>query len=470
MKVALVRPSYHTHIVSPPLGMGYVASALNHAGHEARIIDGLNQDLNDGRIIEKVQEFGAQLAGIYCMSAYFLRAVELTQKLHAAGIRVMMGGTQPTFLPEFTMQKSGVDFIVSGEAEETVVELASALEKGIEVEGIPGVYTGPGKKFFPRDKVVDLDKIPFPDWEQIDPRTYKKAPHGGLIRHFPYAPITSTRGCPYRCTFCASPKFSQKQITFRSPENVVAEIELLADKYGVKEIHFEDDNFTLKRSHAEGVCRLLIEKNIKVVWACPNGVRADKVDLELLRLMKKAGCYYLAFGIESGNQKILDTVIKDTTLEKIETAVRLADQVGIMTQGFFIFGLPGETEQTIEQTIEFAKRIPLTRAQFLVLDVMPGTALWDELRFDEKVDWTKNSYHEITWTPPTVKRESLEQAAPRAFKAFYFRPRQAWSILKYMRPEQIPFIIQRVLDYGLLKLPGKKTGTALPAQALNDSP
>jgi len=430
--------------------MGYVSSYLKSRGHETKIIDGLNLGLNNDQILQECKNFGAKLVGVYVLSAFFLDAIDLINKLHNNEMRVVLGGTQPTFMPKYTMDKTNADFLVMGEAETTMADLADALDKNISCDTIPGLITRTNLNPAERPFTDNLDEFPFPDWEQIDPTKYKKAPHGGFIKNYPYAPIVSTRGCPYRCTFCASPKLSQRKIRFRSPENVVAEIKLLKEKFGIKEIHFEDDNLTLKRDHAKKICELLIEQNIKVNWACPNGIRADKLDDELAALMKKAGCYYVAFGIESGNQEILNNVKKDTTLEKIEQGVRIANKAGIMTQGFFIFGLPGETEQTIENTIQFAKKIPLTRAQFLLLDVMPGTELWDTMDYEAKKDWGVKSYHEVTWVPPTVSLEALKNAVPRAFKQFYLRPKQFFSIVRFIRPQQLPFLFKRLLAYKIL--------------------
>ena len=451
MKVCIIRPNYQSHIVAPPLGMGYVSSYLKSRGHTTKIVDGLNLELSNDQIVHECITFGAGLVGVYILSAFFLDAIDLIQKLHAQGIKVVLGGTQPTFMPKYTMDNTHADFLVVGEAETTMADLADALDNGGDGNNIPGVVTKNGIKTKERPFIENLDEFPFPDWEQIDPRRYKKAPHGGFIKHFPYAPIVSTRGCPFRCTFCASPKLSKRSIRYRSPENVVQEIILLKEKFGIKEVHFEDDNFTLKRNHAKRVCELLIEKNVKVSWACPNGIRADKLDDELAALMKKAGCYYVAFGIESGNQEILDNIKKDTTLEKIEQGVKIANKAGIMTQGFFIFGLPGETEQTIENTIQFAKKIPLTRAQFLLLDVMPGTELWDTMDYEKKKNWNTKSYHEITWVPPTITEKSLKNAVPKAFKAFYFRPKQFFSMLRFIRPQQLFFLIKRLKSYGIIK-------------------
>ena len=253
------------------------------------------------------------------------------------------------------------------------------------------------------------------------------------------------------CSFCASPKIWGKKIRYRSPKNVLDEVELLINNFGVKEIHMEDDNLTLKREHAEQFCNGLIERKIKISWATPNGIRADKVDKELLQLMKRAGCYYVVFGVESGNQSILNNIHKHETLEDIEKAIKLAHEVGLMTQGFFIFGLPGETKQTIRNSINFAKKVPLDRAQFLLLDLIPGSELWDEHSHEIEYDYTKQSYHDTTWIPPTVSREDLLQVQPLAFKQFFFRPRPIWSLIKHLEPTQIGFILKRLKDFRIFK-------------------
>jgi radical SAM superfamily enzyme YgiQ (UPF0313 family) len=285
----------------------------------------------------------------------------------------------------------------------------------------------------------------------MDPRQYQKAPHGALIKNFPVAPLTTTRGCPYECKFCVSPKFWRRQIRFRTPENEIAENEYLLRYFGVKEIHFQDDNLTLKRDHIEKICNLIIEKNIKISWATPNGIRADKVDEPLLRLMKKAGCYYVVFGVESGNQQILDNIKKHETLEDIEKAIQIATKVGMMTQGFFILGLPEETEQTIKNSIEFAKRVPLDRAQFLLLDLLPGSELWEEHKHEIEIDYKRRSYQDITWVPNTIKAETLKDWQPRAFKQFFFRPRPLFSLIRYFKPAQIKYVLNRLKDFRIIK-------------------
>lgn len=437
MIVALARPNYKTHLITPPLGIGYLSAYLKKKGIEAKIIDGLNLNLTNEEIVRKCR--GADVVGVSILSYYFLIAADLCRKLKKAGKVVVIGGPHVSALPRLSLRETKADHAVVGEGEKALLKIVRAVQAG---KKLPKIIEEPF--------VGNLSSLPFPDWKQMDPRTYQKAPHGGVVKHFPVAPIITTRGCPYECKFCASPFLWKRKIRFRQPEEVVEEIKYLVENYGVKEIHFEDDNFTLKREHAEAVCKLIIKNGIKIAWGLPNGIRVDKVDLRLLKLMKKSGCYFVAFGIESADEKILAQVAKHSNLAMIEKAVKMAHQVGLVTQGFFIFGLPLETDQSITKSINFARQIPLDKAQFLMLDVIPGSALWKELDFGRKVDWKLDSFHEISWCPPTVSSGVLASAQSRAFRAFFLRPRQMFAIIKLFKLSQIRYAVRRVLDFGIL--------------------
>ncbi len=448
MQVALARPNYYTHLITPPLGVGSLSAYLRARGVECRLVDGLRDRLDADALARACE--GADIVGLTCLSDFFPETIEAARALKAAGAVVVIGGPHASALPQETLEQTGADYVVVGEGEQTLAELVDYVRGGARGEPPAGVVAAAGGAFQPRPLLDDLDALPFPDWEQMDPRTYPRAPHGALIKQFPVAPVASTRGCPFACSFCASPKLWGRRIRFRSPARVVDEIEWLVRDFGVREIHFEDDNLTLKREHAEGVCREILRRGLDISWATPNGVRVDAVTPDLLRLMRESGCYYIAFGIESGDEEILRRIRKNTDLSRIEQAVRWAHEAGMITQGFFIFGLPGETAETIEKTIEFAKRLPLDRGQFLLLDLLPGSELWDELRGQADIDWTRRSYQELKWTPDTVDAETLRRAPGRAFRRFFFRPRPLWSLLRFFRPSQLPFVWQRIKDFGIL--------------------
>ncbi len=444
MKIGLLRPKYKTHLITPPLGLGYVSSYLKSRGWQTKIVDGLNLGLDNDELVRRVSD--CDIVGITCLSAFYLEVADLSRKLKKNNKIVVLGGVHPSILPEQSLKDSQADYVVVGEGEITFDELLVSLEKGEKPE-LPGIYYLGQKNFRPRELLPELDALPFPDWEGMDPRNYQKAPHGALIKNFPVAPVVTTRGCPYACKFCASPSFWGQRLRARSPKKVVEEIEYLVRDFGVREIHFEDDNLTLRREHVRAICNLILEKNIKISWATPNGIRADQVDAEILALMKKAGCYYVVFGIESGNQVILENINKKETLSDIEKAVKLAHGLGMLTQGFFIFGLPGETEATIKNSIEFAKKIPLDRAQFLILDLLPGSALWQEHKEEYAPDYRKESYHEPTWVPSSVSAEILKKWQPIAFRSFFFRPGPLFSLVRFFRFSQLRHIFNRLRDF-----------------------
>jgi len=439
MLVVLTRPNYPTHLITPPLGLGYLSSYLKSKKIETQIIDGLNLGLSNRELAARCQQ--AEVVGISILSFYLLAAADLVKRLKKMGKIVVIGGPQVTALPTLSLKMTGADYAVVGEGELALAALVKALKKARS-----------RTKIWRRPFIKNLSDLPFPDWLQIDPRNYQKAPHGGVVKNFPVAPIMTTRGCSYECHFCASPKLWQRQIRYRQPAEVIKEVKYLVKDFGVKEIHIEDDNFTLKKEHVEDFCRRLIREKIRISWATPNGIRADKVDLPLLRLMKKAGCYFVAFGIESGSEEILAAMAKHSNLQSIKKAVSLAHQVGLITQGFFIFGLPGETEQTITKTINFAKSLPLDKAQFLYLDVIPGSQLWQDLKFARLVNWNLDSFHQVSWQPPTVDKLVLAQAQSRAFREFFLRPRQLLMMLKLIKPSQWKYVIKRIRDFDILNL------------------
>lgn len=439
LKISLVRPNYHSHLITPPLGLGYLSSYLKSQGHRARVIDGLNLNLNNKKIAALC--YDADLVGISILSAYLSESIDLIRILKANKKKVVIGGPHVTALGHEALCQTEADFAICFEGELSLTSLAENIANNKKNERLSQAGF-----------IDNLDLLPFPDWKEISPRFYQKAPHGGLIKKFPAAPIVTTRGCPYECAFCASPKLWERKIRFRSPENTVEEIEYLVKSFGVKEIHFEDDNLTLKKEHVIRICELLIAKNLKISWATPNGVRADKLDREILKLMKRSGCYFTAFGIESASQRILGNIKKSIELESISKAISIANKEGIITQGFFIFGLPGETKETMRETINFAKKSGLRRAQFLLLDVLPGSGLWEKLKSSRCTQLTEaKSYQDVTWIPEGLKKEDLLRAQSQAFREFFFRPRQLYTLLKHFKPGQISFVLRRVSDFRMFK-------------------
>ena len=289
-----------------------------------------------------------------------------------------------------------------------------------------------------------------PAWDLMPPKEYPPAPHGAVVKRFPVAPIVTTRGCPFNCAFCASKCIWHRKLRFRSAKNLVDEIELLVNEYGVRELHFEDDNFTANREHALSICNEITKRKLDITWACPNGVRIDELDQELLIRMRESGCYLLAFGLESGSQMILDGVNKKLDINMVQEVIRMVKDVGITTWGFFIIGLPGETKQTARETIEFAKRMPLDRAQFCMFTPLPGSDAYDEWVKREKIEdfeWEKFNFYSVVYESDSLQKKDLAELQRKAFREFYFRPKILFNLVKNIKPQQIRWLLRRMLAY-----------------------
>lgn len=301
--------------------------------------------------------------------------------------------------------------------------------------------------------IEDLDSLDFPDWELINPNTYPHAPHGTFTKALPAAPIITSRGCPYTCTYCGVKSNAGNNLRKRSYENIISEIELLINNYGVKEIHIEDDNFTFDRQRVVDFCNMLLDKDLKIYWSCPNGVRLDTLDKELLLLMERSGCYSFAVGVESGSPKILKDMHRHITVEKMKEKINLiAKNTNIKMTGFVMAGYPTETLDDIKETIRFVNSLPLDRVQYSNFLPLPGTRIFDELLQKKEIslntlDWDGFQDNSIIYSPPGITKKQLQKIIKKAFCRFYFRPRIIFSLLKEIHSfNQFKFVFSRVID------------------------
>lgn len=451
MKVVLIIPNSDAPIVTPSLGVGYLASAVRQHGHEAAILDLAKNRINASKGVRLLAEMKPDVIGISILSSAYGEARELVRGARQVlpNTPVVVGGAHVTALPEDSLKDLDVDLGVRGEAEQVLPALVDQLAAGKDPAGsIPSICRLRDGKVVCSERagfVKDLDSLPFPAWDLMDPRTYSGLPHL-LHRKSPVAPVMTSRGCPFDCTFCASTTLWGKGWRTRSAQNVVDEIELLVRDYGVKEIHIEDDNFTLKKSHAAAICEEIIRRRLDIVWCTPNGVRIDTLDKEMVELMKRSGCYGLGFGIESGSQQVLDLNHKRLDLGKVASVVDMVRRHGIETDGFFILGLPGETVDTMRETLSFALRLPLDRANFSLLAPLPGSDIFEKYvrgNAGRKID-----YEVFTYFKPfplgKLDAATLKRWQRRSAFRFYARPRQIWNLLRHNSPRQIAEMLKAI--------------------------
>jgi len=365
----------------PSLGVGYLASSLEQDGHEVHIIDAHVENLSWGRLRERLKKISPSVVGFSFTTENRFEAFRLIEQVKKAFPQVITIAGGPHVTPTAIDSLENIpslDLVVRGEGEATMAELAHYLEKGkdySEVLGLSYRRNGEVRNNPPRPFIEDLDSLPFPAWHLMPWDKYNfiiEVPGKGKVKH---ANIMTSRGCPFSCNFCATQNSWGRKFRARSPENILQEIKLLVANYGVRGIWFFDDAFTPNRQRVWDICEALIEAKLNLSWFCE--VRVDTVDKELLQKMKEAGCYCVAFGVESGSQRILDQVIgKKISLQQVKDVTQWCNELGIKTNPFFIFSHPEETEEDIEQTMKMMRSWPPNSDISLsLLHIYPGTRL-----------------------------------------------------------------------------------------------
>ena len=468
MKVLLVVPTIgreSTINAVPPLGLGYLSTALKSKGIDTEIVDCPNEGLDLNKFLDRIKGLRPDVVGFQTFSSgvYNInKSIKMIKDMDPSVITVV-GGAHPSGAMEKTMEHiPNVDFSFIGEAEIGLPMLIETLDGeggNLKIEHerfrqIPGlVWRENGSVHCNQPVFYDnLDEFGFPSWDLIDPNRYQGGPQGIFYKVMPLAPIIVSRGCPYKCNYCEGPKIAGRKIRRRSIQNVIAEIELLMDRYGVKEIHIIDDNFTADKEYVKEFCRQLMKKKRSFPWCCTNGIRLDCVDYETLRMMKEAGCYSISVGIESGSDKILKFMEKGLTTEKITRQMNLIKKAGFDDiTGFIMLGYPGEDEDDILKTIDFMKELPLTNVDISNFMPLPGTRIYDYLVENENYvqpDWSEFCQFKVSYTPKGMSKKKLKSLQRKAYLEFYARPKIVWKLITSIRSfKHLKFILRRIFNY-----------------------
>ncbi|HID33047.1 MAG TPA: radical SAM protein [Anaerolineae bacterium] len=398
MKVALIGPKWNELVNAyPSLGLGYLAAVAEQEGHEVAIFDfGLEPCRPMEDEVQDVIDFKPDLVAFTSMTTSYASVEQAAAMLkEALGVTILIGGPHATSLPNETLQNPNIDYLIYGEGEETFIEFLRALEHGNrQWDGFQGLWYKEDGRILnnsQRALIKDLDALPYP------------ARHLFRLHDYPlYAPtgeqmltVLSSRGCPYNCSFCFK-GIVGRTYRQRSPENIADELEHLMHTYGVRNFYFIDDLFTIDVRRLDKILDHFIERKMDIRWQCL--ARVDRVNPDLLGKMYQAGCREIHYGIESGNPEVLKRTAKHIDLNRVRDAVTWTEAAGIRAKGYFILGLPGDNEETIAETIEFAASLPLTEAMFSIATPFPGTQLWNELlrRHPDlayNADFTKSYYY-----------------------------------------------------------------------------
>jgi anaerobic magnesium-protoporphyrin IX monomethyl ester cyclase len=458
MRILLVSPkssvwSSRTHI---HMGLGYLAGALLAAGYEDVTL--FDAQVEDEPLAAHLARERYDVVGISSPTPLIYEAWEAASLSKKSGALTILGGPHLTLMPEESMERQEVDLVVRGEAEETLVELVQALEetgqRGDRATGlclpdepwgkIPGLcyrnLAGEVVHNPAQPLRQDVEDIPWPAYHLFKIERYSNLQPitDGLDTHARAYTLLTSRGCPYQCIYCSKP-ITGNTWRARSPEDVVAEWRYLVEELGATEIGITDDVWNLKLDRAKELCRLLIAEGLsRVPWITVHGMRADHTDAELFELMKQAGCKRVGFGVESGNQAVLDSIRKRQTLDDSRRAFNEAKAAGLQTMGFFIFGLPADTEETMEDTIRFALELDPDMANFMIAAPFPGTELWEIAQRDGRLfsmNWRDYAIHDerARYELPTLPPELVERKWHEANRRFYLRPSQLWR--KALNPD-----------------------------------
>lgn len=375
----------------PPLGVGYVASSLRNAGYDVGILDCTFMNREDA--MAAAHAYGADVVGIYCMVTMREECIRFAGALRNKCDLLVAGGPLPSCDPLSFMKD--FDVVIRGEGEKAMPEIVCAYENGSNFESVPGIVCKRKNNMMSGEKSTDgivftasrklevnLDEIAFPARDLLPNSRYIE--HSKKRFGHSTTTIITTRGCPFRCEFCSNAVFGVSYRE-RSPDNVLLEVEQ-ALSYGYDRIHFADDVFTLNRERILKFCDEVGKRELDFKWECLG--RVDSIDRDIATAMKNAGCDRIFFGIESGNDQILKIMNKNITVENARKAVNSAHAAGIRTGAFFILCYPGETNETVLDTLRFATSLPLDYLSFTVPYPLPGTALFERVKHKIKKDWT----------------------------------------------------------------------------------
>jgi anaerobic magnesium-protoporphyrin IX monomethyl ester cyclase len=418
---------------TPALGLGYLASTLEARGYEVKILDAGVERMN----FEEVRQYlkkspKVPWIGISAISFTFWSALEVAKivKQVMPNCKLVMGGVHPTLCPEEALKSPYVDFVIRHEGDYTLPELIAGIRYD-EILGLSYKDNGRIVHNLPRPMIEKLDDIPFPAYHLLP--LNKSRLTVGCEKRSPATMLLGSRGCSFKCRYCSTVTMGSK-VRYRSPQNIFEEIMLLMKDYGIREIHFQDDSFTLNRKNVLELCSLIIKKRIDLSWLCMANIVA--VDLEMLKLMKRAGCHQICYGIESGNEEILRNLNKKVTLENVRNAVRWTKQAGIDARGAFILGCPGETEESMKKTLNFMKELNLDLISLNILAPLPGTEIYKwakENGYLISEDWRDYSFDKSVIRLPTIHPKTVDRYLKKMYRSFYFRPSYMFNRLLKIR-------------------------------------
>lgn len=438
----------------PPLGLATLAAVARENGHDVAIIDAEALKLPIEKIKKQIIDVRPDVIGITAVTPEIATAAKIAENLKDTGLDapIILGGPHVTAVPEETLDRyPAFDLAAVGEAEDTLIEWLNSLKHGSGPAEIPGLLlrdNGGLTKTPPRPFIKDLDRVPFPAWDLLPTLARVYHPAADTLHRFPASLMVTSRGCPFKCVFCDRSVFGNRVRGFSSGY-VIEMMRILRDRYGIRDVFIEDDNFLALKRRTKEICEALKKERLDLTWSCLG--RVDVVTPEYLRLIRSGGCWQVNYGCESGAQEILDIIGKGTRVEQIEQAVRWTREAGLDAKGLFMAGNFGETGETIEKTLAFIRRLPLTDFHMTSFTPLPGSEAYDVAakwgEFDPS--WEKMSlFSAEVFTPKGLTSEDVRRFMRSAYKTFYLRPD---TLLRYarklLRPRLYPKLFRGFIGF-----------------------
>jgi anaerobic magnesium-protoporphyrin IX monomethyl ester cyclase len=434
MKITLVNPPYppsvHSHPPFIPLGLAYLGAVAENAGHQVTVIDCQAEKLTYETFRERIAQTPSDIIGVTATTLLYnsaMKLIEIAKEALPKAVTVL-GGSHGTFWDENALQEyPNLDVVVRREGEQTFVELIDKIQNQSNLDNVLGItYRNVDKIVRNEDRpfIEDLDALPFPAHHLMPLESLK---HNGKI----IFPLMSSRGCVFWCDFCSTVRMFGRGYRMRSPKNVVDEMQLVHDRYGVDQVTFYDDAFSVDRNRVVKICEELQIRKLHMKWDC--GTRVDMVDRELMKTMRDAGCFAVWLGVESGSEAILGAMNKRIKLDQTRLAYKTAHQLGLMTIANVVLGFPGETEQTARETIRFVKELNPDDVGFYIATPYPGTPMFELVKKNgwlRVMDFEKYDTAGPTFETPSLSMEKLIELRYKAYQDFYLRPSY---VLKMMR-------------------------------------
>jgi len=418
--------------ILPPITLAYSAGVVRECGINVKIEDCVADEISLDILRHRIKAFQPDLIIINTVTPSILNDVRIIDIIKKDNPEIKIGliGIHSSVLTNetFTLSRN-IDYIIRGEPEFIIRDLVLALRDKRSVNNVKGLSYRKNNEIFHnpnRGFINDLDSLPFPAWDLINTKNYRLPLSGDQ-----FLLISPSRGCPYQCIFCNDKIYYGEKIRIRSPQRVVDEIEWAINNFRIRNFHFWTESFTHQKQFALDILDEILRRNLNIKWTCNS--RVDSVDLELLKKMKKAGCWQISYGVESGNQFILDQAKKHITLKQSQQAVLLAKKAGLEVSIQCIIGLLGETYQTALDTIRFAKNLHADYAQFYCAVPFPGSELFQMAEKNKQIivrDWSRFEQSQSVLKLDSLTPKEIEELRHRAYQEYYLNYHQVLVILK----------------------------------------